>query len=167
MICTLDTNDVLVTIDQIMRKNGISDTIDIFSHQVFEMIVNQTDPELDLDSIVEVHQDDMKRCLALQEHVRCGNASTRDEIRGIAQSIHDSDRFEWLTWLVSAIEQLSLPIDEKQHAITNEIHRLDQLCYDAEQCLASIANKPVRKARRANLEIRKVRGGLLTFVQFL
>jgi hypothetical protein len=161
---TMDSRDFLVSVYEVMRENGISETMDVFTRQVLEMIVNQTEPEVDPDAIVDISQENVERCTALQRHVRTGeNENIHREIRSLVESLIDSSMVEWLTWLVSATEQLNHPIDEKRDIIVDEIQRLDTLCYNTEQCLATITSKSVQKARRKNMENRKVRWSFLYF----
>jgi hypothetical protein len=155
------SNDILVAMDQFLRTNGMSGTIDIFARQVMDTIANQTGPELDLDSMVPVNEEDFECCMALQQYVRSGNTKAiSGHIHGLAQSINKVNKYEWLDWLISATEHLTSPMEEKHNVIDNEIHRIDELLYDAEQCLSSIAKKSVRKARRSHLETRMVRRGV-------
>jgi hypothetical protein len=155
---TTNTNDFLSRVEQVMRENGTSDTMEAFTNQVMQMIVSQTSPNIDLNSVLEVNEGDVDLCSQLQQHIRSlDKAVLRGEIQKLAVSINDLDTYEWLMWLVSATEQLSRPMDEKRDELVGEIERLDQLCIDTEQCLASVKNKSIRNARKKSMDQRMVR----------
>ena len=127
-------------------------------NQVYHMVVNQTDPQVEPGELINVNLDNLDRCRALQRSVRSSeNQEVFNEIRKMAESLHESDMFEWLEWLVSVAEQLERPLDEKRDSVADERRRLDELCYDVEQCLASMSNKAVRQARQKSMNHRKVR----------
>lgn len=153
-----DVTDFLSNVSDVLRDNGVPEPMNALISQVYHMVVNQTDPQVELGGLVNVTIDNLDRCRALQRSVRSSeNQVVFNEIRNMAESLHESDTFEWLMWLVSAAEQLERPLDEKRDLAADELRRLDELCYDVEQCLASMNNKAVRKARQKSMNHRKVR----------
>ena len=149
--------DFLFEVERSMRENGISDTMSAFMSQVLQTIESQTAPGVEPDSVVEFDDDDASLSMALQRFVRDVNKEDPTEIKELISSLFDIDKFEWRAWLVSAVEGLSRPLDEKSIELVDEIKHLDQLCIDIEQNLALVANKSVQKARKKDTNKRMVR----------
>ena len=147
--------DLLIEVEHSMRVNGISDTMAAFTAQVLQMIESQTEPDIGPNSVVEM-TDNTSHMFALQNYFRSEDKEEYSEVKTVASSLNEFDKFEWQQWLVSATEQLGRPLNEKSMEIADAIKQLDQLCMDTEKSLAFVTNKAVQQARKKSADQRVV-----------
>jgi hypothetical protein len=149
-------NDFLHDVEYSMRENCISDTMAAFTAQVLQMIESQTEAIIEPNSAFEMSNGDDTFYLAVQSHFRDEITKEMFKKSLLASSLYESDKFEWLLWLVSATEQLGRPLTDKSIGLADEIKRLDKLCIDAEKCLALVTTKSVQKERKKSTNRRMV-----------
>ena len=84
--------DLLIEVEHSMRVNGISDTMAAFTAQVLQMIESQTEPDIGPNSVVEM-TDNTSHMFALQNYFRSEDKEEYSEVKTVASSLNEFDKF--------------------------------------------------------------------------
>ena len=130
----------------------LHDTVSEVAIEITKVTPSAHDP----DSLVVPSGEDNAAYFAIQEDLLDRNASAIKNVEKLRESLHGMEGFQYLTWLVSVLNELACRLSQDAKQLTAEIAEVDELMCRVEKCTSRIANQAAASSRSRLVQQRQV-----------